>query len=127
VAAQVAADSPRDTDASGSKQIKAEKKAEKNFGLWENSKMGFGDFVDIINPLQHIPIIATIYRRLRRRRRLFRSGAGFEGGPIVGVAINVFCYTCRAFCFEFVRAKRRSRRIQGTLQIPLPGITSIDS
>jgi hypothetical protein len=24
--------------------------------------MGFGDFVDIINPLQHIPIIATIYR-----------------------------------------------------------------
>jgi hypothetical protein len=48
VAAQVAADSPRDTDASGFKQIKAEKKAEKNFGLWENSKMGFGDFVDII-------------------------------------------------------------------------------
>jgi hypothetical protein len=47
-AAQVAADSPRDTDASGFKQIKAEKKAEKNFGLWENSKMGFGDFVDII-------------------------------------------------------------------------------
>ena len=24
--------------------------------------MGFGDFVDIINPLQHFPIIATIYR-----------------------------------------------------------------
>jgi hypothetical protein len=24
--------------------------------------MGFGDFVDIINPLQHIPIVATIYR-----------------------------------------------------------------
>jgi hypothetical protein len=86
VAAQVAADSPRDTEASGSKQIKAEKKAEKNFGLWENSKMGFGDFVDIINPLQHIPIIATIYRnrtggiRLvsHRGSSVVRCGAGSE-------------------------------------------------
>ena len=42
------------------KRVNAEKKPEKSFNLWENSKMGFGDFVDIINPLQHIPIIATI-------------------------------------------------------------------
>ena len=85
VAAQVAADSPRDTDASGFKQIKAEKKAEKNFGLWENSKMGFGDFVDIINPLQHIPIIATIDRNRTGKTLGFasrviggRCGAGSE-------------------------------------------------
>jgi hypothetical protein len=30
--------------------------------LWQNSEMGFGDFIDIINPLQHIPIVETIYR-----------------------------------------------------------------
>ena len=192
VAAQVSADPP--TDLSGAK---VEKKSEKSFSLWENSKMGFGDFVDIINPLQHLPIIATIYRnrtgdtlgfasrviggalwgriggfatgaingvvdwitgkdigdhiysaffdnsgelkkgkmvaksvesaqpyhdsfqsiprnirnigdcdirfrRLRRRRGFLRGAACFEGGRIVGVAINVFCYTCRGRCFEFV-------------------------
>lgn len=36
----------------------------KGFSLWENSAVGFGDFVDIVNPLQYIPIIATIYRNL---------------------------------------------------------------
>jgi hypothetical protein len=60
VAAQVSADPPTDTNAS--ERTKAEKNSKKSFGLWENSEMGFGDFVDIINPLQHLPIIATIYR-----------------------------------------------------------------
>jgi len=32
------------------------------FKLWENDEFSFGDLVDVINPLQHIPIIATIYR-----------------------------------------------------------------
>lgn len=30
--------------------------------LWENVEFGFGDFLDIINPLHHIPIVATLYR-----------------------------------------------------------------
>jgi hypothetical protein len=35
----------------------------KPFALWEKSNgFGFGDFIDIINPLQHIPIVATVYR-----------------------------------------------------------------
>ena len=62
VAAQVLAGPPRGINVPDSTRVNAEKKAEKSFNLWENSKMGFGDFVDIINPLQHIPIIATIYR-----------------------------------------------------------------
>ncbi len=33
-----------------------------SFKLWENDEFSFGDLVDVINPLQHIPIIATIYR-----------------------------------------------------------------
>src|SRR5690554_5480943 len=28
------------------------------------SKFGFSDFLDIINPLQHIPVVSTIYREL---------------------------------------------------------------
>jgi len=34
------------------------------FSPWEKEGFGFGDFLDIINPLHHIPIVATIYRNL---------------------------------------------------------------
>ena len=30
----------------------------------EDSGFGFGDLLDIINPLQHIPVVSTIYRHL---------------------------------------------------------------
>ena len=36
----------------------------KPFSLWEKESFGFGDFLDIINPLHHIPIVATIYRNM---------------------------------------------------------------
>jgi len=36
----------------------------KVFSLWQNASLEFGDFIDIVNPLQHIPIVATIYRHL---------------------------------------------------------------
>ena len=36
----------------------------KAFSLWQNASFEFGDFIDIVNPLQHIPIVATIYRHL---------------------------------------------------------------
>ena len=39
-------------------------KPAKSFSLWENSSFGFGDFLDIINPLHHIPIVATLYRNM---------------------------------------------------------------
>lgn len=32
--------------------------------LWQNGDFSFADFLDIINPLQHIPIVATIYRHM---------------------------------------------------------------
>src|SRR5215470_6180450 len=34
------------------------------FTLWEKGAFGFGDLVDIVNPLQHIPVVATIYRNM---------------------------------------------------------------
>ena len=39
-------------------------KNDKPFSLWEKDGFGFGDLIDIINPLHHIPIVATIYRNL---------------------------------------------------------------
>lgn len=33
-------------------------------GIWETGKFSFGDFIDMINPLQHLPVISTIYRKL---------------------------------------------------------------
>lgn len=33
-------------------------------GLWQNEEFGFGDFLDVVNPLHHIPIVATVYRNL---------------------------------------------------------------
>jgi hypothetical protein len=33
-----------------------------NFHAWQDSDFSFGDFLDIINPLQHLPIVATFYR-----------------------------------------------------------------
>jgi hypothetical protein len=38
--------------------------SQKPFTLWENQSFGFGDLVDIINPLQHMPVVATIYRNM---------------------------------------------------------------
>ena len=37
---------------------------ERPFNLWENDDFSFGDIVDIINPLQHLPIVATLYRKM---------------------------------------------------------------
>lgn len=38
--------------------------SDRPFSLWEKQGFGFGDIVDIINPLQHLPIVATIYRNM---------------------------------------------------------------
>lgn len=49
----------------------------------------FGDFLDIINPLQHIPVVSTIYRaitgdKINPGARI--AGGGLFGGPIGAVA-----------------------------------------
>ncbi len=42
--------------------VKAE--PEKTSGVWENKSFSFWDILDVINPLQHIPVISTIYRKI---------------------------------------------------------------
>lgn len=55
----------------------------------DTQKPGFGDFVDIINPLQHIPVVGMVYRKLTgdtiSAPAQFMGGALF-GGP-VGAAL----------------------------------------
>jgi len=61
IAADVATEAPN-TPVTEPTPSKA--KPNRPFTLWEKKEFGFGDFVDIINPLQHIPIVATIYRNM---------------------------------------------------------------
>ncbi len=59
--------------------------------FWGNDGFSFGDLVDLINPLQHIPIISNIYRsvtgdQIAAGPRML--GGGLFGGPI-GLAASM--------------------------------------
>lgn len=61
-------------------------------GLFGPEGFKFSDFLDIINPLQHIPIVSTIYRavtgdKIEAGARI--AGGGLFGGPI-GLVASVF-------------------------------------
>jgi hypothetical protein len=59
--------------------------------LWAGSEFGFTDFLAAINPLQHIPIVGTIYRAITGDTigNVARVvGDGIYGGPI-GLASGV--------------------------------------
>jgi hypothetical protein len=48
----------------------------------EHSGLSFGDLLDVINPLQHIPIISTIYRRITGDT--MSPAAEIAGGALYG-------------------------------------------
>lgn len=55
----------------------------------DGEEFGFGDLVDMVNPLQHIPLVGHLYRNItgddiRPIARII--GGGVFGGPIGGVA-----------------------------------------
>ncbi len=37
---------------------------ETEFSLWDGGEFDFGDILDVVNPLQHIPVVSSIYREL---------------------------------------------------------------
>ena len=54
-----------------------------------DSKLGFADFLDVINPLQHIPVVSSIYRRLTGDEITAPArilGGALFGGPIGFIA-----------------------------------------
>ncbi len=48
----------------------------------EHRGFGFADFLDVVNPLQHIPIVSTIYRRLTGDT--MSGAAEVAGGALFG-------------------------------------------
>ena len=66
--------------------------ARESDGFFGADGFGFDDFLDLINPLQHIPIISTIYREITGDTisdgaRIF-GGALFGGPPGFAAAIG---------------------------------------
>ncbi len=49
---------------------------------WGKDGFGFDDFIDIVNPLQHIPVISSIYRALTGDE--ISPGARMAGGTLYG-------------------------------------------
>ena len=56
--------------------------------IWQDKEKGltFGDFLDIINPLQHIPVVSTVYRMITGDE--IGMGARMVGGALFGGAIG---------------------------------------
>jgi hypothetical protein len=60
-----------------------------NNGVGEDEEFGFGDILDMVNPLQHIPIVNRIYRHItgdRIKPVAQVVGDTVYGGPIGGAA-----------------------------------------
>jgi len=50
--------------------------------LWQGDGPGVGDFIDLINPLQHLPVISTIYREITGDQ--MSAAANMVGGALFG-------------------------------------------
>ena len=57
------------------------------FSLWGSDGLTFGDIFDIINPLQHIPIVSTIYRAITGDE--IAAAPKVAGGALFGGVIGL--------------------------------------
>jgi len=57
------------------------------FSMFGKDGFGFDDFLDIINPLQHIPVISTLYREITGDE--LSAGARMIGGGIFGGGVGL--------------------------------------
>jgi hypothetical protein len=71
---------------------------EDGFDLFGEDGFTFGDILDIINPLQHIPIVGTIYRALTGDE--ISAGARVAGGTLYGGPIGAAVATANAVLDE---------------------------
>lgn len=60
----------------------AQKAADEGGGFWSGDGFSFGDLIDIINPLQHIPIVSTVYRAITGDE--IGAGPRLIGGALLG-------------------------------------------
>lgn len=72
--------------------------------------MTFSDFIDVINPLQHIPIFSTIYRLITGDE--ISLGARLAGGALYGGALGVAAASLIA-AFEEVTGETIEQQVAG--------------
>lgn len=60
-------------------------------GFFGEDGLTFGDFLDIVNPLQHIPVISTVYRAITGDE--ISPGARMAGGALYGGPIGLAAAT----------------------------------
>ncbi len=82
---------PEKAQSANSVALNKDSTSEKNeeFQVFGNDGLTFWDFLDIINPLQHIPIISTLYRSITGDEidpAAKVAGGTLYGGPIGAVA-----------------------------------------
>lgn len=56
-------------------------------GLFGKDGLGFGDIVDTVNPLQHIPVVSTLYREITGDA--ISAGARIAGGGLFGGVLGL--------------------------------------
>ena len=61
--------------------------APSDLGFWGADGLTFGDILDLINPLQHIPVVSTIYRAITGDE--ISPGARIAGGALFGGPIGL--------------------------------------
>lgn len=91
---QVVIPAQRETGATAA-QLKAGKEAEapgkntnmESGGLWGDDGFTFGDLIDLINPLQHIPFVATAYRAITGDE--ISPAARMAGGAVLGGIVGL--------------------------------------
>jgi len=82
------ADARAATDATGNSSVRSQGQVAENGGdnFFGEDGFGFDDFLDVINPLQHLPIISTIYRAATGDE--ISPGARIIGGAVFGGPIG---------------------------------------
>jgi hypothetical protein len=80
--AGLAAKPPRapNADETAARETKPDAQAAEPPGLFQDGEFSFADLIDVINPLQHIPVVGTIYRELTGDR--IGHGARLAGGVL---------------------------------------------
>lgn len=65
--------------------------AGKDINLWDHDGFSFGDLVDMVNPLQHIPVVSSLYRALTKDDigALPRVVGGALYGGVIGAVASL--------------------------------------
>lgn len=85
------------------------------FTLWGDDGFTFGDLIDVVNPLQHIPVLSTIYRALSRDT--IAAAPRLLGGALFGGVIGAAAAAANTL-LEQVTGKDVGDHVLTLLQVP---------